>query len=110
MPESASSWGLSQNARRTTLGIRAAGLLLFGLGIPVLSHATSLVCLGGWIPSSSSSDAGWDVSHLLWMLQSKEFIIVFLSSTGPHLLAIIAGVYLMRCDPRPLLRSSGAHA
>lgn len=110
MPADASSWGLNQTARRITLGIRASGLLLFGLGMPVLSQVMGLLWRGGWGTPDSRGESVWDLSMLLDRLQSKEFLILFLSATGPNLLAIIAGVYLMRCDPRPLLRSSGAHA
>jgi|ERR1043165_916343 hypothetical protein len=96
MNQAESSWGLSPRERRIVLGIRAAGLFLVGLGIPVVQVICTWLGLGGRTMS------------ILELIQSKQWIVTFVSATGPYLVAAIAGLYLMRCDPRALLRSTGA--
>ncbi len=105
MPDESQGWGLSHKERLMVLGIRASGLLLFGLGIPVIQNLIWLVYSGGW--AGPDGEQFWSISNFLHVLLTKSFIVGFVSSIGVYLAAIVAGLYLMRCDPRPMLRSAG---
>jgi hypothetical protein len=79
--------------------------LLFGLGVPVIRAVLWLGYRGGW--AGADGDQFWSLGNLLYQLRSKAFVLEFMAATGVYFIACVAGVYLMRCDPRPMLRSAG---
>lgn len=89
------------------LGVRAVGLLLVGLGIPVLDDIITSLMNYGWTPSPDESRFMWRFETALEAMQSKAAIITFVSSTGLRLASIVAGLYLLRSNPWPLVRRGG---
>lgn len=86
------------------LGIRAAGLLLVGLGIPVIDDIITTLMTHGWTPTPDGTGMTWRFEALLQMMQNKAAIIGFVSSSGLHLASVVAGLYLFRSNPWPLVR------
>jgi hypothetical protein len=107
MQADSTSWGLSQKERRIVLGIRAVGLFLFAMGLPVLGVVG--VYIVQYAVSPYSEDNSVPKFSIFGLLQERTFWVNLVFSSGQYLLAIVAGTYFMRCDPRPLLRSIGAH-
>ncbi len=95
------SWGLTERQCRMVLGIRAAGLLFVGLGVPFLKSIATYVWAYGFARDSGES---WDIGTLLDQLRDKAVVVNLVSATGPFIAAMVFGVYLIRCDPRGILR------
>ena len=95
------SWGLSRDERRMVLGIRAAGVLLVGLGLPILISIARFGISSGF--EWGKDDPAWRVGTLLDQFLTKSVLLQFASSAGAFMAALSFGAYLMRCDPRPLL-------
>jgi len=89
------------------LGVRAVGLLLLGLGIPVVDDILTTLIDHGWTATPDGSGTMWRFETAVQAMQSKAAIITFVSSTGLHLASIVAGLYLLRCNPWPLVRKGG---
>jgi hypothetical protein len=106
MQADSTSWGLTQKERRIVLGIRAAGLFLFAAGLPVIETVGAYIVQYTVSPNSDAASAR--TFSIFDLLQDRTFWVNLVSSSGRYLLAIVAGIYLMRADPRPLLRSIGA--
>jgi len=106
MQADSTSWGLSQKERRIVLGIRAAGLFLFAMGLPVMGVVGMYIVQ--WAVSPYSEDTSVPKFSIIDLLQDRTFWVNLVSTSGQYLLSIVAGIYLMRADPRLLLRSIGA--
>jgi len=81
------------------LGIRAAGVLLVGLGLPILVSVLSYAFEMG---HDARADK-WRFGTLLDQFLTKSVLLGFAHSAGAFIAALAFGVYLMRCDPRPFL-------
>jgi hypothetical protein len=95
---------------RTVLGVRAAGLLLVGLGIPVIDDIIVALMTHGWTPTPDGSGMIWRFETLLQAMQDKAAIITFVSSTGLHFASVVAGLYLLRSNPWRLVRRGASSA
>jgi len=86
------------------LGIRAAGLLMIGLGLPVLKPLFGLVRVYGVATTETGEDAGWSWPALMHALQNKAVVVTIVSTIGPSLAFIAIGMYFLRCDPSGFVR------
>ncbi len=90
-------WGLTRDERRMVLGIRAAGILLFGLGLSVVG------VVADWMFTYArefSVQRGVGSATMFDLIVTKGSLLSLAAWVGPKLAALAMGVYLMRRDPR----------
>lgn len=94
--------------KRLVLGVRAAGLLLVGIGIAAPTLLIGCVVQAAMSPRTQVPFATFGlIDRVSQILGSKAFLLDWLQSAGLWLVALVLGLWVLRRDAVAILRLSG---